>query len=191
MTYVQCKDYIKSDYYRIKGSRQSNLFKLYYGTFFHVGFRFLFWFRLAKCSNILISTIARIMYFLVGQNHNIDIPRRTQIGYGFNIMHGGPCVISASACLGDNIDFGQYSTIGSLYFNAATIGNNVYIGPSVCIVENVHIGEGVTIGAGSVVVKDAVGGVTIAGNPAKVISHKEPGRLIWRKWNRDWNNYKC
>ena len=158
MTYTQCKDYIRSDYYRIRWKREDNISKLFIGTFFHVGFRFLFWFRLAKCSYPFISAVARIMYFVIGQNHNIDIPRTTQIGYGFNLMHGGPCVINASAHLGDNIDFGQYSTIGSLYFKAATIGDNVYIGPSVFIVENVHIGDGVTIGAGAVVVKDAVGG---------------------------------
>ena len=66
--------------------------------------------------------------------------------------------------------------------NAATIGNNVYIGPSVCIVENVHIGDNATVGAGSVVVKDIPENSTAAGNPAKVISMKTPGRFIWRRW---------
>lgn len=69
------------------------------------------------------------------------------------------------------------------------IGNNVYIGPSVCIVENVKIGDGATIGAGSVIVKDVKAGCTVAGNPAKVISHKKSGRLIWKRWNRKWNKY--
>ena len=50
------------------------------------------------------------------------------------------------------------------------------------IVEGVNIGDGVTIGAGAVVVKDVPGGVTIAGVPAKIISHKEPGRLVVNKW---------
>lgn len=58
---------------------------------------------------------------------------------------------------------------------------------SVCIVEDVTIGDGVTIGAGSVVVKDVEAGVTVAGNPAHVISKKEPGRLIFHKWNRSMN----
>lgn len=51
-----------------------------------------------------------------------------------------------------------------------------------CIVENVKIGDGATIGAGSVVVHDVPAGATVAGNPAKVISWKEPGRLVWHKW---------
>lgn len=158
MRYKKCLDYIRSDYYRVYGCRNASVLKMFMATFFNTGLRFLFWFRLAKCSNIIISTTARVMYVIIGQNHNIDIPRNTKIGYGFNLMHGGPCVINSSARIGDNVNFGQFSTIGSLYYQAATIGNNVYIGPSVCIVENVCIGDGITIGAGSVVVKDALGG---------------------------------
>ena len=97
-------------------------------------------------------------------------------------------VVNASAVIGDNVDLYQFTTIGSMTLHAAHIGNNVYIGPSVCIVENVTIGDGVTIGAGAVVVKDVEPGVTVAGNPAHVISRKEPGRLIYRKWDRAMNH---
>lgn len=76
----------------------------------------------------------------------------------------------------------QFSSIGSLNLNAANIGDNVYIGPSVCIVENVNIGHNVTIGAGAVVVKDIPSDATAAGDPAKVISWKEPGRFILYRW---------
>lgn len=190
MTYKQCKDYIRSDYYRNKGELTDSILKLFTATPLNIGFRFLFWFRLAKCDNKFIQWPARLIYMHLRMKHHIDIDRNTDIGYGFNIMHAGPCVINSSAHIGDNVNIGQFTTIGSLYSKAATIGNDIYIGPSVCIVENVHIGDGVTIGAGAVVVKDVEAGVTIAGNPAKVISHKEPGRLIWRKWNREWNKAK-
>ena len=190
MTYSQCKDYIRSDYFRITGTRSDSLLKLFSLSFRDIGYRFLFWFRLAKCSNVIIFSIARVFYFFIKQRHHIDIARNTNIGYGCNIMHGGPVVINSSANIGDNVNIGQFCTIGSLFCNAATIGNNVYIGPSVCVVENVHIGEGATIGAGAVVVKDVEEGVTVAGNPARVISHKEPGRFVWRKWNKEWNKVK-
>lgn len=190
MTFTQCKDYIRSDYYRSKGSDTNSILKLYYASILNVGFRSLFWFRLTKCNNLFVQYLSRAILMHMRMKHKIDIDRNTNIGYGFRLPHGGPVVINVSAVIGDNVDMYQYSTIGSMTCNAAKIGNDVYIGPSVCIVENVHIGDGVTIGAGSVVVKDVEAGMTVAGNPAGVISHKKSGRLIWRKWNKEWNNYK-
>ena len=189
MTYTQCKDYIRSDYFRMTGVLTDSFLKLFLSTILDAGYRFMFWFRLTKCSNKLIASVSRLFYFFIGQMHHFAIPRTADIGYGFRIIHSGPVVIN-SAHIGDNVNMGQFSTIGSLRNHAAIIGNEVYIGPSVCIVEDVHIGDGVTIGAGAVVVKDIEGGVTVAGNPAKVISYKEPGRFIWKKWNRDWNKVK-
>ena len=188
MLYIQCKDYIRSDYYRVTGKDGGScLLKLFTLSFIDIGYRFLFWFRLTKCENVYISSIARLMYMHMRLKHKIDIDRHTDIGYGFRIVHGGPVVINSTCHIGDNVDIYQYTTIGSNFDQAAHIGNEVYISPSVCIVENVHIGDGVTIGAGSVVVKDIEAGVTVAGKPAKTISNKEPGRLIWRKWNKEWN----
>ena len=183
MIYKECLDYIRSDYYRITGRKNVGLFRMWASTFLNVGFHFLLWLRLSNWG------IGRILYQIIGNISHISIQRQTKIGYGFYIVHSGPIVINASAVIGDNVDVYQYSTIGSSWLNGATIGDNVYIGPSVCIVENVKIGNGVTIGAGAVVVKDVEEGCTVAGNPAKVISHKEPGRLVWKRWNRDWNKY--
>ena len=105
----------------------------------------------------------------MAEKYHIDIPRTTKIGYGFLLLHGGPVVINASAVIGDNVNFGHFSTVGSLYFHGATIDDEVYIGPSVCIVEGVHIGKGATIGAGAVVVNDVPAGATVAGVPARVL----------------------
>ena len=76
----------------------------------------------------------------------------------------------------------QFTTIGSNEGKAATIGNNVYIGPNTCVVENVIIGNNVTIGAGSVVTKDIPNNATAAGNYAKVLNFKNPGRYVKSKW---------
>ena len=189
MTYKEYLDYIRSDYYRIRGTENHCILRMWFTTIIDDGFRFLFWFRLANCNSFILGGLSRILYRRIGSNFRISIQRSTQIGYGCNLTHGGPVVINASAVIGDNVDIYQYVTRGSSLFHAAKIGSNVYIGPSVCIVEDVKIGDGVTIGAGAVIVKDVEEGCTVAGNPAKVISHKEPGRLIWRRWNREWNKY--
>ena len=84
--------------------------------------------------------------------------------------------------IGDNCNLSQFTTIGSNEGAAAVIGDNVYVGPSVCIVENVHIGSNVTIGAGSVVTKDIPDNATAAGNYAKVLNYKNPGRYITNRY---------
>lgn len=180
----ECWTYVRSDLYRITEKKQMTWMSLLREGFFDIGFRFMFWFRLQRLPapfNLLPRLICRVMSL----RHHIDIERGTKIGYGFKIQHGGPIVINVSAKIGNNVNIGQFTTIGSLSLNAATIGDNVYIGPSVCIVENVNIGNNVTIGAGAVVVKDIPENCTAAGNPAKVISMKTPGRFIWRRWEVD------
>ena len=56
--------------------------------------------------------------------------------------------------------------------------NACLVGPSCCLVENVHIGDNASIGAGSVVTKDIPANATAAGNYAKVLSYKNPGRYV-------------
>lgn len=147
-----------------------------------IGFRFTFWFRLCKCRLKVVSLPSRVLCRHLRRKYRIEILWPTEIGYGFRLCHGGPCVINASAVIGDNVDVYQYVTIGSSFFHAAHIGSNVYIGPSVCIVEDVTIGDGATIGAGAVVVRDVPAGATMAGVPAKVVSYKKTGRLVCRKY---------
>lgn len=189
MELKMCIDYIRSDYYRINGEKNASFLKMAYLTLYDVGFRFMFWFRLSKWKSKL-NIIPRLISRHISMKHSISVERITKIGYGIKIVHGGPVVINCSAEIGDNVDIYQYTTIGSSYLNAANIGDNVYIGPSVCIVEGVEIGDGATIGAGAVVVKDVQSGTTVAGNPARVISNKTPGRLVLRRWNREWNKCK-
>lgn len=115
----------------------------------------------------------------------LDFGVGATIGYGLYIGHGGPVVINESAVIGNNCNLSQFTTIGSNHNHAATIGDNVYIGPSVCIVEDVKIGSNATIGAGSVVTKDIPENATAAGNYAKVLNYRAPGRYIKNRWDAE------
>jgi len=180
MTYKECREYIRSDYYRFTSREKDSMLKMWLKSYFDTGFHFLFWWRM---SHVKRCFLARIISRYIGRKHNICIERFTDIGYGFYIVHGGPVVVNCHAHIGNNCNLFQFSTIGGTDKGSAFIEDNVNIFPSVCIIGNVNVGSNSTIGAGSVVVKDVPAGATVAGNPARVISWKEPGRFVWKKWN--------
>ena len=172
--------YILSDYFRYKG-KKDNIIKVICFIFSNHNYRYSFWYRLASRKNIF-TPIARIIRALIASRYGILISRKTKIGYGLYIGHGFGVIVNSSATIGNNCNLSQFVTIGANDGKAATIGDNVYIGPSVCLIENVTIGNNVSIGAGAVVTKDIPDNATAAGVPAKVINYNNPARYINNKW---------
>ncbi len=172
-------DYIRSDLFRYCGRCN---FIVFIKTYFrNRTFRFQVAFRLAHGKGLL-KIFGMFLFLLNRTRKQIQIPLRTQIGYGLYIGHHGPIVANPTAVIGNNVNLSQFTTIGSNKGKAAIIGDNVYIGPSVCIIENVKIGNNVTIGAGSIVTKDIPDNATVAGNYAKVLNYNNPGRFVNNRW---------
>jgi serine O-acetyltransferase len=109
--------------------------------------------------------------------YGIQINHTCDIGEGLTIPHCGTIVLAGKVRIGKNCTLLQGVTIGSNLFKSrfdvATIGDNVLIGAGSKIVGPIKIGDNVTIGANSVVTKDIPSGTVVAGNPAKIISHKD------------------
>lgn len=174
-------NYIKSDFKRYDTEANlKNILLLIFG-FGDQGLRYLFWFRLSSKKNIF-RLIAKYMRRIYSLKYSIQISPNTSVGYGLYLGHGVGIIISPSATIGNNCNLSQFTTIGSNHGKAATIGDNVYLGPSVCVVEDVIIGDNVTVGAGSVVVKHIPQDATAVGTPAKVISYDQPGRYVSNRW---------
>lgn len=170
---------IKSDLFRYAGTTSSKAFIKTYIK--EAGFRFSVAFRLVNAGGGL-KLLGAILWKL--RNHQqIQILRKTKIGYGLYIGHGGPVIINPTAVIGNNCNLSQFVTIGAIDGNAAEIGDNVYIGPSCCLIENVRIGNNVTIGSGSVVTHDIPDNATVAGNYAKVLNYNRPGKYVENRWN--------
>lgn len=173
-------EYIKSDLFRLRGEVDLTGFVKSYLR--NSTFRWQVAFRMVRERVLSVRLIGRVLWFLRPAKDRIQIPRDTEVGYGLYIGHGGPVVVNPIAVIGDNCNLSQFVTIGSNSGKAATIGNDVYIGPSACVVEDVSIGSGSTIGAGSVVTKDIPAGATAAGNYARVLNYNYPGRFIKNRW---------
>lgn len=173
-------EYIKSDLYRYAGN--TSLATLLSHLTFNRSFKYSFWLRLRRARFAPLRLFAALMHRHLRFKYGVRIHADCEIGYGLYIGHPMGILINHTARIGNNCNLSQFTTIGSNYERAAEIGDNVYIGPSVCIVEHVKIGHNATIGAGAVVVRDVPEDSTVAGNPAKVISMKEPGRYVLNRW---------
>jgi len=112
--------------------------------------------------------------------------------YGFNIRVGAHvfmnynCVIldTALVTIGDDTRIGPAVQIytadhprdpavrrsGLEQGVPVTIGKNVWIGGGAIVLPGVTIGDDAIVGAGSVVTRDVPAGVTVVGNPAKVVN---------------------
>lgn len=175
-------EYIKSDLYRYEGKTN---WLMFFNEFFRNDC-----FRVQVAHRLINNSTHRIFYYLgiilylfnFHTRKRIVIPLKVKIGYGLYIAHNGPIIINPDTVIGNNVSLYQFTTIGSMNHKAATIGNNVYVGPNVCLVEDVNIGDNATIGAGSIVVKDIPCNATAVGNYAKVVNYKNPGSLIIRPY---------
>lgn len=97
-------------------------------------------------------------------------------GPGIHIAHG-KCVIHVGARIGCSCKILSDVTIGihgrKDVIGSPIIGDRVFIGSGARIIGPVHIANDVVIGANAVVVGDILeDGVTVAGNPAEIISHR-------------------
>lgn len=167
MNFNEIRKYIVSDAYRYIGRKDlKSLTKLYFKNCF---FRYIFWYRLSKSKSVFLSTIAKFIKSGLSKKTGIQISSSVKIGYGLFIPHGY-VVINGTAVIGDNCNFCQFTTIGSVKKNAARLADSVYVSPNVCIVEGVDIKSNVIIGAGSVIVKNISDNSVIAGVPGRELS---------------------
>ena len=134
----------------------------------------MFWFRLAAVHSI-VRPLFWVCYRRCATKFGIHMPTKTDVGGGFRIGHSF-VTVNPTAKIGNNVTLMQYSTIGSNFGQAATIGDCVWIGPGCCVVENVHIGKNAVIGAGAVVVKDIPDNAVAVGVPARVIKIREAAK---------------
>lgn len=109
---------------------------------------------------------------------NIHIGPGVFLNVGCTILDTAPVHIGARTLLGPNVQIycaehhldRKLRSQGLEIGKPVTIGEDVWIGGSAIILPGVSIGDGAIVGAGSVVTKSVPEGITVVGNPARVMS---------------------
>ncbi len=117
----------------------------------------------------------------VGQGTRIWALSRIEIGSRVLISHGCFICDNLTHPIDARMRHQQYMAKHGFPFperiefeeRPITIGDDVWIAAGATILRGVTIGRGAIIAAGSVVTKDVPSGVTVAGNPAKVIKRMD------------------
>jgi serine O-acetyltransferase len=100
-------------------------------------------------------------------------------GPGLSIAHYGSIVVNSKAKIGSFCRLHSGTNIGTDGTGGVpVIGDFVYIGPGAVIYGAIEVGDGAVIGANAVVNRDVAAGVTVAGSPARVISHRDSSSIM-------------
>ena len=95
---------------------------------------------------------------------------------GDDVMMGPRCILLASSHRVASTDV-PMNRQGFLPDRTIVIGDDVFIGAGSTILAGRSVGTGAIVGAGSVVTRDVAPWTIVAGNPAVVVRHREPGTV--------------
>lgn len=162
--------------FEVAFKRNSTFIWIFFGFFYHPGFRVALLYRIAK---FFRSNGMRVLGFvftrLIRISSPVDIETTVEIGPGILMPHPIGIVIGGNARIGRNCKIMQGVSIGGSMGkknmsgqSQPYIGDNVFIGAGAKILGPVTVGDNAIIGANAVVIKDVPPGKRALGVPAEV-----------------------
>jgi len=129
-----------------------------------------------------IQNISFINYHRDGFG-NFDVGDKVFIGAETMVDIAGKVIIGSDTTIAERVIILTHTNVGyddhplkGIFpdkYEQVTIGDGVFIGTGALIMPGVKIGDGSVVGAMSLVLKDVMAGVVVAGVPAKIIGSIE------------------
>jgi acetyltransferase-like isoleucine patch superfamily enzyme len=104
-----------------------------------------------------------------------------RIGSAIDITIGDNCMLASNVYIADSDWHGLYDRVSVGRSEPVRLEENVWVGDSAIICKGVTIGANSVVGAGAVVVDAVPGNVVVAGNPARVVKHLDPGETFTKR----------
>jgi len=152
-----------------------------------VGYRFRRWvytLRLPKLLRLPLSLTAALVQVATEVSTGVQLSAAADIGPGLYLPHSGTTVVGSGSVIGADCTLCHGVTIGHRGGGGGeragnpVIGDRVYIGPGSAIVGPLTVGEDEVVGIGAVVIRSVPPRAVVAGNPARILSHKGSFDLI-------------
>lgn len=70
---------------------------------------------------------------------------------------------------------GAHLSPGAVLAGGVTVGRGSWVGAGAVVIQRVDVGDGSVVGAGAVVIRRVPGGVTVVGNPARILHASAAG----------------
>lgn len=85
---------------------------------------------------------------------------------GENALLNTGCIVDHDCAIGAHAHLAPGVTLSG----GVHIGSGVHVGTGAVVIQGVSIGDGAIVGAGAVVLRDVAPGVTVVGNPARMLT---------------------
>lgn len=152
-------------------------------------------FIIAIGNNMVRKQIANRLAVRYGRalHPHANLSPRAGIGRGTTIMAGATvnadviigehCIVNTNASVGHECALGDFVHISprATLCGNVTVGEGTQVGAGAVVIPGIVIGEWAMIGAGTVVIRDVPDGVTVVGNPGKIIHN-------YMTHNNQWEN---
>lgn len=168
-------DYVRADFQALTRKQPGFLSKLV-TVLVHPGFHSVLLYRISRwCYLHRMRAVSILINYVCSMLTGAQISHGAEIGKGLVIYHPHGIVVGRTAVLGECCVLVHGNVIGQRLGGGdrPMIGDRFYAATGAKILGRIHIGNDVRVGANAVVLDSLPDGVTVAGNPARVVRMPE------------------